>query len=102
MEHPNNLFHRVGEIQRLLDDAGIESMVIGGLAIAIWGKLRFTKDADLKIALSRAEASRVLDVLPPAYQFISEKPEETLKQLGFVFLKDASGVRIDLLLVELF
>ena len=101
MEQPETLFQHVAEIQRLLDEAGIQSMVIGGLAIAVWGKVRFTKDADLKVALSRVEASRLIASLPAEYQFLSEQPEQTLKQLGFVFLKDASGVRIDLLLAEM-
>jgi len=75
-------------------------MVIGGLAILAFGRPRFTQDAGLKVLLSRDEAPRLIAALPEEYKYLAASPEETLRQLGFVFVQDPSGVRIDLLLAE--
>jgi hypothetical protein len=60
------LITRVAHAQSLLRKAGIESMVIGGLAILALGRPRFTQDADLKVLLSRDEAPRLIAALPLA------------------------------------
>ena len=39
-------------------------MVIGGLAVAIWGEPRATRDADIKVQLTRRAAPRLLACLP--------------------------------------
>lgn len=100
MDQAANLFSKVARIQRLLDEAGIESMVVGGLAVLVWGRARLTQDADLKVRLSRDESPRLLSCLSPHYEFLSAAPEETLGRLGFVFVSDPSGLRIDLLLAD--
>jgi len=96
----SELITRVAYAQFLLRNAGIESMVIGGLAILAFGRPRFTQDAGLKVLLSRDEAPRLIAALPKEYKYLAASPEETLRQLGFVFVQDPSGVRIDLLLAE--
>jgi hypothetical protein len=100
VDQPANLFSSVATIQRLLEGAGIQSMVVGGLAVLVWGKARLTQDADLKVGLGRDESRRLLTCLAPHYQFLSAQPEDTLARLGFVFVRDPSGVRIDLLLAD--
>lgn len=59
----NNLTTSVVKLQKRLDDAGIPSMVIGGLAVGVWGEPRLTRGADLKVLASRSERRRVLDLL---------------------------------------
>ena len=53
-----NLFQSIILLQKLLLDAGIPSIVIGGIAVAAWGEPRVTRDVDLKILLSREDADR--------------------------------------------
>ena len=59
----NNLIFSIQKIQKLLADAGIPSIVIGGIAIAAWGEPRLTRDVDLKILLGREDSSRLLNLL---------------------------------------
>jgi len=56
-------------------------MVTGGIAVAIWGDPGVTKDADLKVLLSREQAKQLLDAIPSDYQIISDDPEHDLRQI---------------------
>ena len=100
MQADPNLFKSAANVQNILKAAGFESTVIGGLAVAIWGEPRTTRDVDLKVLLKREEADRLLVSLPPEFRRLSPTPEETLRRVGFLFIEDASGIRIDLLLAE--
>jgi hypothetical protein len=43
------LLEQLATIVRALDDAGIEYALVGGLAVAVWGAPRATKDIDLLV-----------------------------------------------------
>jgi hypothetical protein len=43
-----NLFRSIQALQKLLIEADIASIVIGGVAVAAWGEPRLTRDVDLK------------------------------------------------------
>ena len=100
METHPNLLKSAAQVQLALSQAGIESMVIGGLAIALWGEPRLTRDVDLKVLIQRDRAKELLSALPDGYSCLADQPEETLRRVGFLFVQDATGVRIDLLLAE--
>ena len=44
-----NLLPSIVALQERLSDAGIPSVVIGGVAVAAWGEPRVTRDVDLKV-----------------------------------------------------
>ena len=46
-----NYFQSIVNLQKLLQQDGILSIVIGGVAVAAWGEPRVTRDVDLKIQL---------------------------------------------------
>ena len=50
-----NLVRSVARLQQCLEQAGIPSAVIGGLAVSAWGEPRLTRDADLKGLARRDE-----------------------------------------------
>ena len=100
METYPNLLKGAALAQRALSDAGIDSMVIGGLAVAIWGDPRVTRDVDLKVLLQRDRAEQLVRALPQGFRCLADQPEETLRRVGFLFVQDAGGIRIDFLLAE--
>lgn len=100
METYPNLVNSAALAQRALSDAGIDSIVIGGLAVAIWGEPRLTRDVDLKVLLQRDRAELLVKALPAGFRCLADGPEETLRRVGFLFVQDAAGIRIDLLLAE--
>ena len=88
------------KLQALLNNAGIPSATIGGLAIGAWGKARVTRDADLKILLRRSQRKRLLDLIAPHYRSIHADPDAALRNNGIVFVLYGDHVRLDLMLAD--
>lgn len=88
------------KLQNQLDARGIESALIGGFTLGIWGRARATKDLDLKVLLSRSQAKKLLAALGDDYKPIQSAPLESLRRNGVVFVQDSAGTRIDLLIAE--
>jgi len=96
----DNLLLSIQKIQKLLNDATIPSVVIGGIAIAAWGEPRLTRDVDLKILLSRDEREHLLSMLKTGYKMLISNPDEALRKQGLVFIQDDLGTRLDLMLAD--
>ncbi len=95
-----NLFHSILALQKLLNDHGIPSVVIGGVAVGAWGEPRVTRDVDLKVLLSRQDAEQLLQIIAAAYQPLVPDPKELLRKQALLFIRDAAGTRLDLLLAD--
>ncbi len=95
-----SLVQSLAAIQQRLSADGIESAVIGAIALGAWGEPRLTRDADLKVLLRRDDAQRLLDVLGDAYVSIQPDPLGALRGNGVAFFRDDRGSRIDLLLSD--
>lgn len=70
-----NLFDELIGLTAALDEAGVEYALVGGLAVAVWGAPRATRDIDLLVrpeavgdALDAA-ATRGLDIRAPPMTF---------------------------------
>lgn len=95
-----NYFQSIVTLQYKLHQAGIASIVIGGVAVAAWGEPRLTRDVDLKIELTRQDTHRIILLLSDDYTFLVTNPAETLRKQALVFIKDTLGTRLDLLLAD--
>jgi len=95
-----NLFQSVLALQKLLLDASIPSIVIGGMAVAAWGEPRLTRDVDLKILLGRQDAKRLLELLSSGYKPLTPDPLDSLQRQALIFVQDSAGTRLDLLLAD--
>ena len=99
---PMTLFDELRTLVRALDAAGVEYALVGGLAVAVWGAPRATKDIDLLIqpdTLPRAMAAArecgfTLEALP--FEF---KDGTQLQRVNKV---DATGqlLTVDFMLVD--
>jgi len=94
------LLESVASLQHILEAAGLESMVIGGLAVSVWGEPRVTRDADVKVLLQRESAQQLLDAISKDYTPLHPDPLNSLRQQAILFVRDAAGTRLDLLLGE--
>jgi hypothetical protein len=94
------LTQSIQHLQKRLHGADIPSIVIGGVAVAIWGEPRLTRDVDLKILLGRDDAERLLTVLAPNYSPLLPDPLRALREQAMLFIQDAAGTRLDLLLAD--
>jgi len=95
-----DLFRSLAQFQQRLAAAGIDSVVIGGIAVSVWAKPRTTLDVDLKILLHRDQAQQLLDLLPPDYTPLQDHPLQALQRHGILFIKDMTGIRIDVQLAD--
>lgn len=94
------LLQSVRILQDHLARVGIRSVVIGGVAVAVWGEPRVTRDVDVKISLGRDGAERLLDALASGYATLVEDPRQVLRRHGMLFVRDMLGTRLDLLLAD--
>ncbi len=96
----NPLFQSIARLQKQLSEAGIESAVIGGIAVSVWARPRATEDVDFKVLLDRDSAQRLLDLLAPDYIPLQVEPVQALRRHGVLFVEDSAGIRIDLQLAD--
>lgn len=95
-----SLVRSIQRLQQRLQEADILSVVIGGVASALWGEPRVTRDVDLKILLGRDEADRLLTILTPDYTPLLPDPRRALKEQAMLFVRDPAETRLDLLLAD--
>jgi hypothetical protein len=96
----DKLIGSVIAIQKHLEENGVDSVLIGGLAIGAWGEPRTTRDVDLKVLLRRSEAQRLLDILGTDFTPIRPNPLQALKGDGILFVQNKLDIRIDLMLAD--
>lgn len=96
----DNLFQSVVDLQGRLHARGILSAVIGGIAVAVWGEPRVTRDVDIKVLLGRDAAPRLLEAIGHDYTPLQADPLAALARSGVLFVQDAHGTRLDLLLSD--
>ena len=75
-----NLLHSIRALEQRLNNAGIPSIVIGGVAVAAWGEPRVTRDVDLKVLLGRDDASRLLAAPVASYHSAVESHRHRCSQ----------------------
>ncbi len=85
-----NLVRSVADLQQRLEEAGIPSAVIGGLAVSAWGEPRLTRDAVLKVLTRRDERARILQLLTD-FTPLHADPDEALRRNGVAFFQDPAG-----------
>lgn len=94
-----NLVRSVANLQDRLEKAGVPSVVIGGLAVSVWGEPRLTRDADLKVLARRDDRGRLLQLLAD-FTPLHADPDDAFRRHGIAFFHDPSGTRIDVMLAE--
>lgn len=86
--------------QTKLEAAGVRSAVIGGLAVAAWGRPRVTDDVDLKVSSTREDVEELIELLHPDFKPVADAVE-VARSIGVLFLDGPGDTRLDLLLSDL-
>lgn len=95
----NDLIDSVIAFQSFLKKEDIPVMAIGGIAVAVWGEPRLTRDIDMKVLVSRDNRAQLLAVLQ-TFMPLQEDSDESFRRLGLAFFQDSNGVRIDVMLAD--
>lgn len=87
------------KIAKILKALKIPYMITGGIAVLMWGRVRFTADIDIIVELRREDASRLKKALRKLGQ-AGYLNEETMLQAidnfgEFNFIDGESGVKVD-------
>jgi hypothetical protein len=61
-------------VLRALHDAGVEFILVGGLAAVVWGASRFTRDIDLVYRRTPENLRRLADALAPFAPYPRDAP----------------------------
>ncbi len=85
------------ELLRLLEDHGIEYMIVGGYAVAFHGHPRFTKDMDLFFRLTEENALRLREALVEFGFPEHDLPLEAFTTRGNVLTFGTVPTRVDLI-----
>jgi len=92
----NLQFKAAGDIHRFFSEEGIPYVLIGGLALQMWGEPRFTRDVDVTILVKPDEEKialkRILSAFPPR---IPDALEFALKN-RVCLVKSEDGCEIDI------
>jgi predicted nucleotidyltransferase len=79
-----------------LSGAGILYMVIGGQAVLQYGLPRFTQDIDVTIALTPAEAGKVLNCIEGSFRVLPRNLEKFIRETWVLPVEHLeTGVRVD-------
>lgn len=84
------------EFLRLLEDHGVDYMIIGGYAVAFHGFPRFTKDIDIFYEASPANIARLCRALAQFGFAEKDVPAELFAKKGQIITFGVAPVRIDL------
>ena len=85
------------ELLRLVEEHGIEYMIVGGYAVAYHGYPRFTKDIDLFFRLSGDNALRLRQALVKFGFREDDLPLEAFTTVGNVLTFGIAPTRVDLI-----
>ncbi|HEX2061426.1 MAG TPA: nucleotidyl transferase AbiEii/AbiGii toxin family protein, partial [Thermoanaerobaculia bacterium] len=86
----------VAEVAAALERARIGYMVIGGVAVAVWGSARATVDIDIAAAVDRHDAMPLLTALKDQIGELPTDIETFAAETGVLPFRHRSGIRIDL------
>ena len=86
------------ELLSVLQNAGIDACVIGGLAVLRWGQPRATADVDVSVLAPYGEEARVLDILLGRYAPRGPGALEFAQSNRVLLITTSSGVPIDVAL----
>jgi len=86
-------------IVKILNKLDIPYMIVGGMAVFVWGRPRFTADIDIIIALEKKDAGKLVKILRTFGKagYVSEEAvnEAVSRKTEFNFIDGETGVKID-------
>jgi hypothetical protein len=90
----------VGEITSLLDELGYAHMLIGGLAVSLWGEPRSTLDVDLSVWVEPGQFTEAVKRIAARTRTV-EDAVEFVRRTRVLPVTTSQGVRADIVFAAL-
>lgn len=89
------------DVVRKLEQAGIEYMLTGSMAMTYYAQPRMTRDLDLVAALNEADAQRIVGVFEPDYYVPRQAVVTALRRRSmFNLIHEASVTKVDFVVLK--
>jgi hypothetical protein len=85
------------EVVGFLEELHFSYMIIGGVAVALWGEPRATLDVDIVLWVESNDLDEAIAALAQRVQFRTNDPHEFLRTSGLIPAMASNGVALDLL-----
>src|SRR5262245_61463056 len=85
------------EVAALLDELQLRYMVIGGIAVGLWGQPRATIDLDVSIWVEAAQFEAVVDLLSSRLKPRTPQPLVIARRDRALPVRASNGVQVDIL-----
>jgi hypothetical protein len=84
------------ELVSAFERAGIDYMVVGGVAVQVWGQPRFTNDVDIAVAVDPRDPDQLVEALKPMIGKMRPDAPEFVRETGILPFTHVSGLDVDL------
>jgi len=84
------------EVKEFLDQHHIRHLVIGGVANAVWGRPRATRDADFKVLIGERTIGEFVTLVGTRFQFRVSDPAAFARQTYVVPIYASNHIPVDL------
>ena len=91
------LLEAIRETQAFLEGEGWSFMVIGGLAVQVWGRVRATRDVDISVAVEPEERARLVQAAQKHFKLVPENPQEFIARTNVLPVETNLGIPVDLI-----
>jgi predicted nucleotidyltransferase len=90
------LLEALRELKDFLDQHSVRHLVIGGIANAVWGRPRATRDVDLKVLIGERTIEEFVTLVGARFKFRVPDPVTFVRQTYVAPIRASNGVAIDL------
>lgn len=97
MAELNRLAGALSELTAILGDARTPFMVIGGIAVLVWGEPRTTQDIDVTVSVAEEQIDDFVQVLGRRLTLLPAHPVDFFAETHVLPVVTASGVPADII-----
>jgi hypothetical protein len=88
----------LADVKEFLDRHSIKHMVIGGIANAVWGRPRATRDADFKILIGDFSIDQIVGLIGSQFTYRTSDPHSFAHQTYVLPIYSSNGIEVDIIL----
>jgi Nucleotidyl transferase of unknown function (DUF2204) len=93
----NRLAAALAELSGVLQESGTPFMIIGGIAVLIWGEPRATQDVDVTVSVPEDRIPEFVDAMSRRVTVLPANPTEFVLETHVLPVVTSKGVHVDVI-----